>query len=187
MEFSHKKIAIALFALGLASSAFGQSSGFGPPPTRAAEVKAAAALQPADRKFMEEAAQDGMAEVALGKLAQSKASNAGVKQFAARIVQDHTKANEELKALASTRGVVLPLSLDKKHQKDVDELGKKSGTRFDHEYMELMVSDHKKDIAEFRKQSQSAKDPDLKNFVTKTLPTLEEHLKLAESTKAALK
>jgi putative membrane protein len=179
-QFSYNKIAAAaltVLAAGLASTALAQSSGFGPAP----------ALAPADRHLIESAATDAMAEVALGKLAQSKATSDPVKQFGARMAQDHSKANAELKALAASRNIALPAALDKTHQKQLDELGKASSTRFDHEYMELMVSEHKKDVAEFRKQSQSAKDPAIKSFAAKTLPTLEEHLKLAESTKAALK
>lgn len=171
---SYKKIAIAMASLGFATAALAQSSGFGPP-TRDTE----------ERLFIEHAAQDGLAEVELGKLAQKRASSDAVKQFGARMAQDHSKANDELKKLAASRNIALPSAPDRKTQKEIQDLGKTK--RFDHEYMELMVSDHRKDVADFRKQAQSARDSELKGFAQKTLPTLEDHLKQAESTKASLK
>jgi putative membrane protein len=134
---------------------------------------------------MEEAAVGGMAEVEMGKLAQQKAANDQVKQFGSRMATDHSKANDELKSLAASKGVTLPASVDKKHQKDMDELSKSK--KFDHEYMEMMVKDHKKDVADFRKHSTGAKDADLRAWAAKTLPTLEEHLKLAQDTEKAAK
>jgi putative membrane protein len=145
------------------------------------------ALAKSDRDFMTKAAQDNMAEVELGKLAQQKATKPEVKQFGERMVQDHTKANDELRQVASAKGVTLPAGLDKKHQRKMDELQKKSASRFDHEYMEDMVKEHKKDVSEFRKQSKSAKDADVKAFAAKTLPTLEEHLRLAQDTSKVAK
>jgi putative membrane protein len=151
----------------------------------AAAQKASPPAATADAKFMMSAAEDGMAEVELGKLAQSKAANDAVKQFGARMVTDHTKAGDELKGLASSKGVALPAGLDKKHQKQVDELSKSK--RFDHEYMEAMVSDHKKAVSLFRKESKSGKDAQVSAWATKTLPTLEDHLKMAQDTRKAVK
>jgi putative membrane protein len=132
------------------------------------------------------AAQGGMMEVEAGKVAQSKAQHAEVKQFAQRMVTDHGKANDELKALARSKNVELPTALDKQHRAHVDNLGKQSGAEFDRAYMKHMVDDHKKDVAEFEKQSKSAKDPDLRKWAGEKLPTLREHLKMAESTHAAV-
>ena len=171
---SYSKIAIAMASLGFATGALAQGSGFGPP-TRDTE----------DRIFIEHAAQDGIAEVELGRLAEKRGSSDAVKQFGARMVEDHSKANDELKKLAAARNIALPSTPDRKTHKDLQDLGKTR--RFDHEYMERMVSDHRKDVADFRKQAQSAKSSDIKAFAQKTLPTLEDHLKLAESTKASLK
>ena len=139
------------------------------------------AVPAADIAFMKKAAIGGMAEVQLGELAQQKASNARVKEFGARMVQDHSKANDELKQLAGTKGVTLPTALDSKNQKVIDRLQAMSGAAFDRAYMSDMVSDHKEDIADFQKESQGGKDVDVKAFATKTLPTLKEHLKMAES------
>jgi len=102
-------------------------------------------------------------------------------------VQDHTRANEELKQLASTKGLQLPTSLDSKHQKDMDRLQKMSGAQFDKAYMSHMVDDHKKDVSDFQKEANSGRDNDLKAFAAKTLPVLQEHLQLAQSTNDAVK
>lgn len=145
------------------------------------------ALAHGDRKFVEDAAKDGLAEVELGKLASSKATNDQVKQFAQRMVTDHGKANDELKSLASAKDVDVPASTDRKHQKELDKMSKADASRFDREYMEHMVKEHKKDVKEFEKQAKHAKDPELKAFAEKTLPTLHDHLQLAQSTYDAVK
>lgn len=137
----------------------------------------------ADEHFVMEAASGGMAEVALGKLAADKASSAKVKDFGQRMVTDHGKANDELKSLASSKNINLPNSMDAKHQATYDRLSKLSGAAFDRAYMADMLADHQKDVAAFRKEAQSGKDSEIKAWAAKTLPTLEEHLKLAQSAK----
>jgi putative membrane protein len=134
----------------------------------------------ADHGFVTEAARGGMAEVELGQLASEKASNDEVKQFAQRMVQDHTKANNELKSLAQSKNINLPTDLDAKSKATKDRLSKLSGPAFDRAYMQDMVTDHRKDVSDFRKESQSGKDTEVKAWAARTLPTLEEHLKLAE-------
>jgi putative membrane protein len=135
----------------------------------------------ADTKFMKEAAEGGMAEVALGQLAVEKASSSDVKKFGQRMVDDHGKANDDLKQLASQKNVDLPQDLNAKDKATKASLEKLSGQQFDQAYMKDMLKDHKKDIADFRRESRSARDPDVKKFASQTLPTLEEHLKQAES------
>ena len=147
----------------------------------------ASTLSSGDRKFMEKAAEGGMAEVKLGQLASQKASADQVKQFGQRMVDDHGKANDQLKQLASTKNVTLPTDLDKSTQREYDKLSKLSGADFDREYMKHMVSDHKKDISEFKSESNKAKDADLKQFASSTLPTLQEHLTLAQSAEQVAK
>jgi len=137
------------------------------------------AVNAKDMKFATKAAQGGMAEVELGKLATQQASSDAVKQFGQRMVDDHSKANDELKQVASSKGIMLPSGLDKKDQTLKDRLSKLHGTAFDSAYMKAMVADHKKDVAEFRKASQNLQDTDLRAFASKTLPTLEDHLKMA--------
>jgi putative membrane protein len=135
----------------------------------------------ADKKFMRDAAQGGMAEVELGKLATEKASSDDVKRFGQRMVDDHSKANDELKQIASSEGVTLPDTLNAKDKALKVRLSKLSGENFDRAYMESMVKDHKKDVADFQKESASGSDPQVKQFASKTLPTLQDHLQQAQS------
>ena len=140
-----------------------------------------------DQAFMMKAAQGGMAEVELGNVAKSNAENQAVKDFGQRMIDDHTKANDELKSIAEQKGVTLPTSLDAKDQATKDKLSGEHGAAFDRAYMADMVKDHKKDIAEFQREANNGKDPDVKAFAQKTLPVLREHLRLAESTDAQVK
>jgi putative membrane protein len=140
----------------------------------------------ADAKFVHEAAVGGMAEVAMGKMAAEKAMSADVKQFGQRMVDDHSKANSELKTLASSKGMTLPADLDPAHKAASDRLAKLSGAAFDRAYMQEMVKDHDKDVAAFKRASATATDADLKGWAGKTLPTLEEHQKMAKSINAKL-
>jgi putative membrane protein len=133
-----------------------------------------------DRQFLKEAAQGGMAEVELGQLAVQKASSDDVKKFGQRMINDHSKANDELKQLASSKGITLPTEPNAKQKATKKRLAGLSGQQFDKAYMADMVQDHKQDVADFRKESSSARDQDIKSFASKTLPTLEDHLKQAE-------
>jgi putative membrane protein len=141
----------------------------------------AASQSNADHQFVMEAAQGGMAEVELGQLASEKAQSSDVKQFAQRMVTDHGKANDELKTLAQSKNITLPTDVGAKHKATKDKLSKMSGAAFDRAYMQEMVTDHRKDVSEFEKESKSGKDPDVKAFAAKTLPTLHEHMQMAES------
>ena len=134
----------------------------------------------ADKHFMEKAAQGGMAEVEFGQLAQQNASSPEVKNFGKRMVDDHSKANDQLKQLAEQKGVQLPNSLDAKDKTTKNKLSKLQGDAFDKAYMKDMVMDHKKDVAEFKHESMAAHDADLKNWAGETLPTLQSHLQEAE-------
>ncbi|MBW8876090.1 MAG: DUF4142 domain-containing protein [Acidobacteria bacterium] len=146
----------------------------------------ASGLSSADRKFITSAAQGGMLEVELGKIAAQKASDPDVKTFGQRMVDDHSKANDQLKQLASQKGVTLSDKLSPAKQKDVDKYNKLSGAAFDRSYMSHMVTDHKQDVAEFQKESKSGKDTDVKSWASTTLPTLQDHLKMAQDTSAKL-
>jgi putative membrane protein len=131
----------------------------------------------ADQKFVKEAAMGGMAEVDLGRLAVDKGSSADVKAFGTKMVSDHGAANEELKSLASSKSIMLTSTLDSKHQATHDRLAKLSGSAFDRAYVSDMLKDHQTDVSEFRREASGAKDPEIKAWAAKTLPTLEEHLK----------
>jgi len=148
---------------------------------------AGASIPAADKSFVEKAAVGGLAEVQMGKMAQQKGSSDQVKQFGSRMVEDHSKANDELKQVASSKGITLPTDLDAKHKSKMEKMQKLSGAQFDRAYMDDMVSDHKQDVADFKKEANSGKDSDIKAFAAKTLPTLEDHLKMAQSTESAVK
>jgi putative membrane protein len=142
-------------------------------------------LSAADKTFVTKAAEGGMAEVELGQLATQNAQSDEVKQFGQRMVDDHTKANDQLKQVAEQKGVPLPTDLSAKDKAEKDRLSKLKGEQFDRAYMQHMVMDHKKDVAEFKKESTAAKDSDVKNFAAQTLPTLEDHLKQAQQVEKA--
>ncbi len=155
--------------------------------TKSTSPGASTKLSKDESTFVNEAAEGGMMEVQLGKLAQEKAADDKVKQFGKRMEQDHSKANDELKKIASDKGIQLSTDLDKKHKTKIDKLTKLSGADFDKQYMNDMVSDHKEDIKKFQRVADKGKDADLKQFASQTLPTLKEHLQLAESTAQQVK
>ena len=150
--------------------------------TAVMSADSASDAQDEDTEFMNEAASGGMMEVELGQLAANKAVSADVKKFAKMMVDDHTKANNELKSLAAQKGITLPTMLMEKHQKMVNDLTAKMGKEFDKEYMNMMVDDHKEDIDAFEKTAEKGNDADLKAFAAKTIPTLKQHLEMAEKT-----
>ena len=129
-----------------------------------------------DAKFAVDAANGGMAEVALGKLAQQQATSAAVKDFANMMVTDHSKANDELMALAKSKNITLPDSVSNDKKQAMMDLSKKTGADFDKAYVDMMVDDHKSTISLFEDESKNGKDADIKAFADKTLPTLRTHL-----------
>jgi putative membrane protein len=133
-----------------------------------------------DTAFVKKAARGGLAEVELGQLAVQKASSEEVKKFGQRMVDDHSKANDELKQVAAQEHIDLPQDLSAKDKATKARLEKLSGEQFDKAYMTDMVKDHQKDVAEFEHESKTAKVPAVKSFAQQTLPTLREHLKEAE-------
>jgi putative membrane protein len=147
----------------------------------AADKKGDGKLSGNDRRFVTTAAEDGLAEVELGKIAQQNGASAAVKQFGQRMVDDHTKAGKELETIASKLGVTAPKEPGSKHQGDIKKFSKLTGEKFDREYAEHMVKDHEKAVSLFEKQSKSGDADELKQFASKTLPTLQEHLKMARS------
>jgi putative membrane protein len=128
--------------------------------------------------FVKKAAQGGMTEVEVAKLASSKTQNSEIRGFAQRMVKDHTAANQELATLAKGKGWQVPASLDAEHKAVVQELSAKSGADFDAAYSKQMMADHDKTVALFEGAATST-DADLAAFAKKTLPTLKEHQHLA--------
>ena len=165
-----------VLSLGVALAKTEQGTGSG------GGTGAASALSTTDRAFLNEAAIGGLMEVQLGQIAQQKAESSDVKDFGSRMEKDHSSANSALEKLAAQKNITLPTELDTKHKMILNTLSYDSGAAFDKAYMRDMVKDHTEDVAKFKKASKSLKDPDLKNWATTTLPTLEQHLDLAKST-----
>jgi putative membrane protein len=139
-----------------------------------------------DSKFAVDAADGGMFEVKLGKLAKEKATTESAKKLAEHMVKDHSKANDELKVLAGKKNITLPDRLSEKLQNEYDRLSEKKGTDFDKAYIDCMVKDHKSDIAEFKKESEKGKDSEVSAWAMDKIPTLEHHLHMAKEAQEAM-
>jgi len=153
--------------------------------TSAAQPVHMADLKP-DAAFAVAAADGGMLEVALGKIAVKMGTSAAVKKLGARMVTDHSKANLELMALAKEKDIAIPAEMSAKCQKVVTDLEDKKGRDFDKAYADLMVSDHKDDIDDFRKEANKGNDSQVSAWAKNTLPTLEHHLMMSEDLKKNL-
>ncbi len=138
-----------------------------------------------DAKFYRDAAEGGLAEVALGNLAQQKAQSPRVKEFGAQMVKDHAAANEKLKALARSKNITLPANPSVAEIETKSKLEVLSGESFDKTYIKGMIKDHEEDIAEFKKEAASGQDRDARAFANATLPTLEAHLKRIQAIAAS--
>ena len=133
-----------------------------------------------DAEFLVKAANGGMLEVEAGIMAEKLATSKEVKEFAKQMIADHSKANTELKAYASSKNIALPDSIDVDTKDKLNKLAENKGAEFDEEYIDFMVSDHKDDVSLFEGASKDANDPELKAWVDKTLPTLRHHLMMAQ-------
>jgi putative membrane protein len=130
------------------------------------------------KQFVHEAARAGIAEVKLGKMATEQVESRDIKQFGQRMVTDHTKANDQLKAIAQDKNIEVPMGMNEKHQQIAEKLAKLQGAEFDRAYIRAMVKDHEKAVELFSKEAQQGQDADLKAFAAETLPTLQEHLNM---------
>ncbi|PYI69188.1 MAG: DUF305 domain-containing protein [Verrucomicrobia bacterium] len=135
----------------------------------------ASSVTPKDKTFMKKAARGGMMEVAMGRMAEQKGQSDDVKSFGKRMVTDHGKANDELKKIAAQKNVKLPAK-----EPTVSWSSDKA-------YIDMMVKDHEKDLAEFKEEANSGRDPDVKKFAEDTAKVVEEHLDLAKQTQSKLK
>ncbi len=133
----------------------------------------------ADKEFVRKAAEGGMAEVQMGQMAKDHGNSQYVKDYGNRLVTDHTKANDELKSTVGSN-FDWPTDVTKKDKDEMDRLSKMTGDQFDRAFMKHEVTDHKKDISEFQKEANSGSDPNVKAFAAKSLPVLQEHLRIAE-------
>jgi putative membrane protein len=177
----------ALAAFGTPASLGRSESAQNAPRAAQKGLEQGATLDSADRKFINDAALDGMLEVKLGQMATKQAANEEVKKFGQRMVDDHTKMNSDLTKLAGQKGVTIPQMLDKKHQDKVDKLAKLGGVDFDKEYMKEMVDDHESTVKGFEKAAKDAKDPDVKSFAAAAIPKLQEHHSTAKDIHSRVK
>ena len=146
-------------------------------------------LSSKDAKFLRGAAAGGVMEVELGKVAADRGADDEVRKYGQKMVDDHTKINEELKTLAQSKGLDLQKALDdaaKKSKQESDDLSNHKGAQFDRAYLNMMVKDHEKDVKEFEEASKNAEDSDVKAFAAKTLTTLQDHLDSAKATRGKL-
>ena len=178
-----KQVIKSLLAVSVAAAMFG-SAGVQAQTQQSTNAPAAAGatkLTSADRKAIMDMGMSNMAEVAMGKLAQSKSQNADVKAFAEKMVTEHGAALTEVQTLAQSKGVTLPADLDAKHKAQSAKLEKMSGDAFDKAYAKQGgVAAHKETLAKLKKAQKDTKDADVKAQVTKMIPVVEEHLKHAE-------
>jgi putative membrane protein len=139
-----------------------------------ASARKSSSLSVKDKTFMKKAAKGGMKEVAMGKLAEQNGQSDDVKSFGKRMVTDHSKANDELKSIAEKKGATLP--------------SKEPTVKWssDKAYMDAMVKDHEKDLAEFKEEASTGSDPDVKKFAEDTAKMVQEHLDLAKETQGKL-
>lgn len=151
------------------------------PPGTYADRPAASNVSSSDRDFASKAAQGGMTEVEMGKLAQRLGGTSRVKSFGEMLVNDHTKLNDQLKDLAARENLSLPSDVDASQHSTIDKLAKLSGAHFDREFKKVTIDDHKDDIKEFEKEANDGSNQALKDFATSALPKLRDHLKGGEA------
>ena len=183
----------ALLILGLISIGCTSTNKASTPDTAAqpnsGATSSSAASSPSsnpDQEFVTKAAQGNSAEVELGKIAAAKSKDPNVKQFAQMMVKDHTTALNELQELAQTKNLNFNDDLPDDAKSLQQKLSGDTGKQLDKDYMDGMVKDHQKDVQEFTDKSQNAKDPDVKQWASKTLPTLQKHLEKAQQIDAKL-
>lgn len=133
-----------------------------------------------DKNFIKKVAQINVDEQKLGQLAQQKGNSDAVKDFGKRMVDDHSNAQSQLKDLAQKQGVNLPAEPDSSASRFEQQLSSKSGTQFDQAYLKHMIAGHKKAISLLKQEIQRGSDPDVKSYAQNTLPTIQEHLRMAQ-------
>jgi putative membrane protein len=175
---------LAPLALGLGLLAIAQ---YAPLSARAADAaENPGQISATDYKFVTTAARGGTLEVTLGNLAQ-KSTQQAVKQFGQRMVDDHGKAGKQLNDLAAQKGAMLPAGISDEQQKEVDRLSLLTGPDFDRAYVAFMVKAHKADLKEVKRAAQDVQDPDIKAFAANMVPTIQEHLSMAQALDENLK
>lgn len=166
------------------------SSGSQSAPSSRSATSTAPSLARADRRFLEDEAAHNLFERQVAQLAATRATDPAVKDFASKMVEDHSAAHSELTQLASQLGVELPTEPPRAMRRDIDKLSKMNGAEFDREFIKMVgVKDHQKEIKRLQSASKDLKNTELKAWVDKTLPQMQQHLvaaeKLQQSTSSA--
>lgn len=177
-QLSFLVASVSLVFLMAAPGGFAQTKSSTSTAKRPAVNKSTSA--PSDATFAMDAARGDLAEIKLGQLAEKKGATTQVKDFGKQMVTDHTKLNDDLKTVASSEKIKLPDKMNAQDQATYDQLSKLSGTAFDQAYAKDMVNDHKTDIDAFKKEANGGRNASVKGFASQSLPTLQEHLKLAQ-------
>ena len=139
------------------------------------EHKTTGEQQTSDKQFVQEALKGNQAEVAMAEVAARKAQNPQVKQFAQEMQRDHNQANEQLRPIAQSLGVQTAQTLDDKHQKKLSRLQELQGEEFDKEFTTHALRAHKKAISKYQKAENQVQNPQLKQYISQTLPKLQQH------------
>jgi len=134
-----------------------------------------------EKRFVKDALTSGMAEVEISKVAAEKATSDSVKQFAQKVVDERSKANDELKQIASKQGITVPDALDAKYQNKMDKLAQLSGVNFDREYLKDEVKDQQSDLREYQREAQGGNDPEIKSFASKIAPSIDQSARTAKN------
>jgi putative membrane protein len=141
---------------------------------------AAGQPSPVDRMFVSKAMQGSLAEVQLGQLTLQKSNNPQVKEFAQRMIDDHTKLNEQMKPVAQQLGVTVPDQISKGDRKTIAKLQALSGPAYDQAYIKDMVKDHKQDLNEFQMEASSGQDQTTKDAANQGSKVIAQHLQMAQ-------
>ena len=144
-------------------------------------VAQTANLSPADKQFLDLAAQTDMTEANLGKVAQDKSDRQDVKDYGKMLTDDHTANYNQLAQLATKVGATIPKGIDKPHDAKIAGLSKLKGPAFDRQFAAAMAAGHRQVIAAFTRQAQHGDNPDIKAYANDTLPHLQKHLEGAEA------
>lgn len=175
----HNKLTIGLAALALllAVSAFGQKTGA----TRSSSSSAARnGVTSADRAFLQEVSKDNLAEVKTAKMVEQKTNDRAIRDYAKNLVNDHTKAEQQLSTVATSLGVTLPRQLDARQTAAYAHLKSLSGKQLDVAFVKDNLRDHKSDIRKFDQQLQNSRSSAVKNYAAAQLPHLQDHIRIAE-------
>lgn len=165
------------------SSAAGSTAG-GDSKSASRSSDATGKLSKSDQEMMNKIAQTNIAEIETAKLAQEKSQSEEVRSFAKKMIDDHTKAQDELQKIAQSKGASLPEKPDAKHQAAMKKMESLSGKEFDSQYMKQAgVNDHREAHKLLQRVSKEAKDDDLKQYATKTIAAVDEHGKMAKGMK----